>query len=269
LKGSEMAITALEEINEDVLKQLPELRVIGKYGVGLDMIDFEAMRKYGVKLGWTGGINKRSVSELVISSAISLLHKTYIANNEVKSGNWQQIRGRQLTGKTVGIIGCGHIGKDLVELLKPYDCKILSHDILDFPEFYEANSIKPVDIEELLTKSDVITLHLPLNDSTYRILNQNRLQLIQPGSVLINFARGGLIDEHALEQMISKNKIWGVALDVFENEPPKNNKLLDYDDVFVTPHIGGSTEEAVLAMGLAAIEGLESALDPLIYLERL
>jgi len=268
LKGYEKAITALEEINEDILRELPELDVIGKYGVGLDMIDLRALDKYGVKLGWTGGVNKRSVSELVISSAIALLHKSTFANNIVKAGEWRQIRGRQLTGKTVGIIGCGYIGKDLIGLLKPYDCRLLAHDILDFPEFYMANKVEPLGLEELLRQSDVVTLHLPLNDSTYRILNEDRLNMIKPGAVLINFARGGLIDEEAIEKLIVDKKISGVALDVFESEPPLNNNLLDYTNVFVTPHIGGSTEEAVLAMGIAAIEGLEAASDPLMYLDK-
>jgi len=268
LKGYEKAITALEEINEDILRELPELNVIGKYGVGLDMIDLRALDKYGVKLGWTGGVNKRSVSELVISSAIALLHKSTFANNIVKAGEWRQIRGRQLTGKTVGIIGCGYIGKDLIGLLKPYDCRLLAHDILDFPEFYMANKVEPLGLEELLRQSDVVTLHLPLNDSTYRILNEDRLNMIKSGAVLINFARGGLIDEKAIEKLIVDKKISGVALDVFESEPPLNNNLLDYTNVFVTPHIGGSTEEAVLAMGIAAIEGLEAASDPLMYLDK-
>ncbi|MDC3239508.1 phosphoglycerate dehydrogenase [Gammaproteobacteria bacterium] len=262
LKGSEMAITALEEINEDVLKQLPELRVIGKYGVGLDMIDLNALSEYGVSLGWKGGVNKRSVSELVISSAIALLHKSTIANNRVKKGSWNQIRGRQLTGKTVGIIGCGNIGKDLISLLKPYKCKILSNDILDFPDFYKANDIVACELNDLLSLSDVVTLHLPLNESTYQIINTERLNLMKQDSVLINYARGGLIDESALDELIKVNKFSGVALDVFEHEPPVDTYLSNYENVFVTPHIGGSTEEAVLSMGLSAIEGLQSPSDP-------
>ena len=268
LKGYQMAITALEEINEDILKELPDLSVIGKYGVGLDMIDLKALAKYGIKLGWTGGVNKRSVSELVVSTAIALLHKSTFANNEVKSGKWYQVKGHQLTGKTVGIIGCGHIGKDLVRLLKPYECKILANDILDFPDFYQSNQVKPVSIEDLLVQSDVITLHLPLNDSTYRILDKKRLQMIKSQAILINFARGGLIDEKALQEAVISKEISGVALDVFETEPPQNNQLLNDPNVFVTPHIGGSSEEAIIAMGISAIEGLDSASDPLFYIDR-
>ena len=112
LDGHEKAITALEKIDDSILKLLPNLKVIGKYGVGLDMIDLHAMKRHGVNLGWTGGVNKRSVSELVISYSIALLHRTIFANAEVRKGKWYQVKGRQLSDCTVGIIGCGHVGKD-------------------------------------------------------------------------------------------------------------------------------------------------------------
>ena len=125
-------------------------------GVGLDMIDLRAMKKHNVKLGWEGGVNKRSVSELVISFSIALLHRTVFANSEVKNGDWYQVKGKQLSDCTFGIIGCGHIGKDVVNLLQPFNCKILSHDVRDFPEFYKKNNVESVSLEELLNRSDVI-----------------------------------------------------------------------------------------------------------------
>ena len=141
LSGYEKAILALEIIDESILSRLPDLKVIGKYGVGLDMIDLHAMQKHEVELGWTGGVNKRSVSELVVSFAIYLLHRVVFANNEVKKGEWYQVKGRQLTGRTFGIIGCGHIGKDLVKLLAPYNCTVLVHDVINYSDFYKQNNI--------------------------------------------------------------------------------------------------------------------------------
>jgi len=267
LDGHSKAITALEKIDDTILKSLPDLRVIGKYGVGLDMIDLNAMSKHGVKLGWKGGVNKRSVAEQVVAASISLLHRSYYANNEVKKGKWRQIKGNQLSGKKVGIIGCGHIGKDLVGLLEPFQCKIFANDIIDFKEFYEENNVIQLDIEDLLSESDIITLHLPFNDSTYRIINKKRLNLIKESSIIINFARGGLIDEDALKDKLSNGDIRGAALDVFECEPPGDNSLIHMENVFVTPHIGGSTEEAIEAMGISAIEGLDCAEDPINFLK--
>ena len=266
LSGYEKAITALEVIDDSILSKLPDLKVIGKYGVGLDMIDLHAMKKFNVKLGWTGGVNKRSVSELVISFAVYLLHRVAFANKEVRCGEWYQVKGRQLSGCTFGIVGCGHIGKDLVRLLKPFGCNILAHDILDFKEFYQENNVTPVGLDELLQESDVVTLHLPKNDSTKNILNKGRLQMLKKDAILINLARGGLIDEVALKNILSKNSIAGAALDVFLVEPPIDTDFAHLDNVLITPHIGGSTEEAILAMGMAAIEGLENFKDPLKFL---
>ena len=266
LSGYEKAITALEVIDDSILSQLPNLKVIAKYGVGLDMIDLHALKKYGIKLGWTGGVNKRSVSELVISFAVALLHRAVFANSEVRNGKWYQVKGRQLSDCTFGIIGCGHIGKDLIKLLKPFNCKILAHDILNFKEFYEKNKVKSVGIEELIKKSDVVTLHLPLDDSTKNIMNEERLQMLKSSAVLINLARGGLIDEAILKKMLLEKRIAGAALDVFEIEPPIDKELLTMDNVLITPHIGGSTEEAILAMGVAAIDGLDNAKDPLEFI---
>ena len=266
LRGHDKAITALETIDESILSQLPDLKTIGKYGVGLDMINLHAMKKFGVKLGWTGGVNKRSVSELVISFAIALLHRTVFANAEVRKGEWYQVKGRQLSDCTVGIVGCGHVGKDLVRLLKPFNCKILAYDILDFKEFYSENNITPFGLDDLIKNSDVVTLHLPLDDSTKNIMNKDRLHMLKKNAILINLARGGLIDEAILKEVLIDNKIAGVALDVFEIEPPIDPTFAAMDNVLITPHIGGSTEEAILAMGMAAINGLDNAKDPLNFL---
>ena len=266
LKGYEKAITALETIDDSILSKLPDLKVIGKYGVGLDMIDLHAMKKFDVKLGWTGGVNKRSVSELVISFSVFLLHRVAFANAEVRNGEWYQVKGRQLSDCTFGIVGCGHVGKDLVKLLKPFGCDILAHDILDFKEFYQENNVTSIGLDELLQKSDVVTLHLPKNDSTNNILNKDRLQMLKKDAILINLARGGLLDESALKKILIDEDIAGAALDVFSVEPPIDSEFAHLDNVLITPHIGGSTEEAILAMGLAAIDGLENAKNPLEFL---
>ena len=257
LAGHDKAITALEVLDESVLSRLPQLKVIGKYGVGLDMIDMQALRKYGKSLGWTGGVNRRAVSELVVSFAIAMLRRVPAANREVVGGTWRQHVGRNLTGSTVGIIGYGHVGKDLVELLKPYECTILIHDILDFSDFDRAKGTRSVTLEELLRASDVVTLHVPLDDSTRHMLNAQRLALMKTSAILINVARGGLVDEAALKLRLKGNLMAGAAFDVFAVEPPQDLELLALDNFLVTPHIGGSSQEAILAMGRAAIEGLD------------
>jgi D-3-phosphoglycerate dehydrogenase len=265
LAGHDKAITALERLDGPTLERLPELKVVGKYGVGLDMIDLAAMSRLGKKLGWTGGVNKRSVSELVISAAIALLRQVPAGRDLVRDGGWRQLMGRQISGRTVGIVGCGHIGKDLSVLLKAFGCRVLAHDIKDFPDFYAAHGIEPIGLEELLRVSDVVTLHLPFDDGTRNILSAERLALMRRDAILINMARGGLVDEAALKHMLVDGHLAGAAFDVFAAEPPEDLELLRLPTMLALPHIGGSAEEAVLAMGRAAIAGLDEARDPLEY----
>ena len=257
LKGHQKAISALEIIDDYVLSQLPELNVISKYGVGTDMIDMIAMGKYGKNFGWTGGVNKRSVSELVISFAIALLRHVPASHREVLSGTWRQHVGGHLSGRTVGVIGCGHIGKDLIKLLQPFECSILVNDIRNYEDFYNKYNIKDVEKEELLERADIVTLHVPLDQSTQNMLSNKRLALMKKSAILINVARGGLVDEIALKNMLLNNCLAGAAFDVFLVEPPQDKELLSLPNFLVTPHIGGSAQEAILAMGRAAIEGLE------------
>jgi phosphoglycerate dehydrogenase-like enzyme len=257
LRGHEKAITALEIIDDSILSRLPELRVIGKYGVGLDMIDLAAMRAHGKRLGWTGGVNRRSVAELVIAFAITMLRHVPAVNREVVSGIWRQRVGGNLSGRSVGIVGCGHIGKDLVPLLKAFGCSILVNDIVDYAEFYATHGVEPVDLESLLRRSDIVTLHVPLNESTRGIIGAEKLAMLKPTAVLINAARGGLVDEVTLKHMLRAGLLAAAAFDVFAIEPPADQELLALPNFLATPHIGGSAREAIIAMGHAAIDGLD------------
>ncbi len=256
-RGRRKLIVALERIDESILAALPELEVLSKYGVGTDMLDKQAMIRHGIRLGWTGGVNKRSVTELAIMFMISLLRQAPLASREVREGVWKNRKGKQLTDRTVGIIGCGNIGKDLTPVLRAFGCKVLSHDILDFPEFYAAHQVEPVELEHLLRRSDIVTLHVPLDDSTRNMLSAERLALMKPGALLINTARGGLVDEAALKRMLMEGRLAGAGFDVFATEPPEDLELLRLPNFLATPHIGGSSEEAILAMGRAAIKGLD------------
>jgi phosphoglycerate dehydrogenase-like enzyme len=257
LDGHDKAITALEIINGDLLQALPDLKVISKYGVGYDMVDLDALAEHGVRLGWTGGVNKRSVSELVISMAVALLRHVPAANEEVRTGTFRQHVGRQLSDCTVGIIGCGHVGKDLARLLRAFGCQVLANDILDFPEYYGETGVKPASLETVLADSDIVTLHLQLDDTTKSILDKKHLGLMKQDAVLINVARGGLVDEAALKSALKSSALAGAGFDVFQTEPPDDMELLNLPNFLATPHIGGSAEEAILNMGRAAIAGLD------------
>jgi phosphoglycerate dehydrogenase-like enzyme len=256
LRGHDAAIVALDRIDATLLAAVPELRVISKYGVGLDGIDIEAIERRGVMLGWTPGVNRVSVSELTLSAMIALLHRVPEASREVSAGMWRQIRGRELTGRTVGIIGCGHVGKEVARLCRIFQCRVLVYDIRSYDEFYREHSITPVTFGRLLEEAEVVTMHVPLDRSTTNLLNAEEVGRIRDGAVFLNMARGGIVDEAAIKARLIAGTLGGAAFDVFANEPSIDSELVKLPTVLVTPHIGGSSEEAILAMGRAAIEGL-------------
>lgn len=262
LRGHERAIVGLERIDDRVLTQVPELRVISKYGVGLDGLDVDAISRRGVKLAWTGGVNRRSVAELTLGFAIALLHRVPEADLALRKGHFGKWIGRQLTGRTIGIIGCGFVGQDLVKLLAPFGCRVLAHDIRDYPDFYRAHAVTPVSLSDLLRESEIVSLHLPLDATTRGLIGAPEIAQMRAGSLLINAARGGLVDEDALAAALESGHLAGAACDVFAREPDANPRLLALPTFLGTPHIGGSTQEAQLAMGRAAIDGLERARVP-------
>jgi phosphoglycerate dehydrogenase-like enzyme len=257
LQGYDKAITALERIDDYVLSRLPQLRCIGKYGVGLDMVDMAAMRKYEKRLGWTSGVNRRSVAEMTLALAIMMLRQVPAAYREVLSGTWRQHTGGLLSGRSVGIVGCGHIGKDLVKLLRPFGCTILVNDICEHRDFDVEHNIFRLELDKLLEQADLVTLHVPLDESTRGFITASRLALMKPSAILINLARGGLVDEVALKHALKSKRLAAAAFDVFADEPPEDSELLKLSNFLATPHIGGSAEEAIVAMGRAAIQGLE------------
>jgi len=263
LKGHEKAITALEPLDAAVFDAVPELRIVGKYGVGLDMIDLAAMQARGVKLGWTAGVNRRAVAELALGFALSLIRRVPESLSLVDGGGWQQIKGCQLSNRTVGIIGLGNVGKDLTRLLQPFDCRILANDIEPDAAFCARTGVQMTDLESLLAESEVVSIHLPLDDSTRGLIDRTRLSRMRDGAILINTARGGIVDESALAAELRAGRLCAGAFDVFTIEPPTENPLIGLENFLATPHIGGSTEEAILAMGMAAIDGLDNAGDPI------
>lgn len=260
LKDSDMAIIGLEKLDAAILNQLNRLKTISRFGVGLDMLDLPTIKKLGIKLAYTAGANKRAVSELVIGLAINMLRHIPRAHHEVCHGIWKQHKGRQLSGKNVGIVGMGAIGKDLALLLKAFDCNIFTYDVIDNSEFCQTHGLQQVELDELLQLADIVSLHVPLTDDSRYIIDARRLNLMKPDAILINTARGGLVDEAALKSRLSQNSLAAAAFDVFEVEPVTNLDLLSLPNFFGTPHIAGSTEEAILTMGYAAIDGLEQAL---------
>jgi phosphoglycerate dehydrogenase-like enzyme len=260
LKDCDAAIIGFEPINERTLSALPNLKVIGKYGNGCETIDFQAMKRHGVKFGYTWGVNKLAVAELTLGFMLLGLRYVMPLNLAMRAGERPRIRnGLFLTGRTVGIHGCGNIGKEVVRLLAPFNCKIIACDIKDYADFYRQWNVTPVSFDELLARSEVLTLHLPKTRQTIGLYSRDVLRKLRPGAVLVNACRGGIVDEDALLEQLESGALMAACFDVFGIEPAQNDRLLRHPNMLAAPHIGASTEETRLIMVHAAIRGLSDA----------
>ncbi|MBK19805.1 MAG: phosphoglycerate dehydrogenase [Rhodospirillaceae bacterium] len=257
LTGCDAAIVGFEPLTDKVLTALPELKVVSKFGAGCETIDFDALKAHEIRFGYTFGVNKLSVAELTLSFMISALRWITPLNQSMRAGDRPRYRnGELLTGRTVGIHGCGNIGKEVARLLKPFNCTILSCDVKDYPEFYAEYDIVPVSFDELLERSEVLTLHLPKTQSTRGLYTREVLQRMRPEAVLINTCRGEIVDEDALADRLQDESLRAACFDVFAIEPAANDRLLNLPNFLATPHIGASTEETRVAMAQAALRGL-------------
>lgn len=257
LRGHEKAITGLERLDETVFRAVPELRTVSKYGVGLDMIDLAAARRCGVSVRWTPGVNRQAVAELTICFMIALCRSVVPLAREIATGGWQHRGGRQLSSAVVGVLGCGHVGQQVARICRGFGAAVLAHDVRAYDDFYREHAVTPVSLDSLLADSDIVTIHLPLDPSTRGLIGSREIGLLKATAFLINTARGGIVDERALKDALVDRRLAGAAFDVFAEEPPGDRDLLSLDNFVGTPHIGGGTDEAVLAMGRAAIEGLD------------
>lgn len=256
LSKCDVAIIGLDNIDESVLSKTPKLKAISKYGVGLDNIDFNVCKKYNVEVLHTQGINKRSVSELALGCMLSLLRNIYVSSNLLKNSIWEKNGGTQLSNKTIGIIGVGNIGKDLIELLQAFNCKILVNDIIKQDEYYKKYNLIETSKEEIYKNADIITIHTPLDSSTKNMINKEVLSAMKSNAIVINSARGGIVNQDDLKWALQNNIIAGAAIDAYEVEPPEDLELLGLPNLINTPHIGGNAIEAVEAMGESAIKNI-------------
>jgi phosphoglycerate dehydrogenase-like enzyme len=257
LEGHDKAITGLERLDESIFAALPALEIVSKYGVGLDMIDLAAARRHGVSIRWTPGVNRQSVAELAVAFMIALARNLMPLASEVRSGVWTHGGGRQISSATIGILGCGNVGQSVARLCRAFGARVVAYDIKRYDEFYREAGVRPVGFDSLLRESDFLTIHVPLDGSTRGMIGEPQLAMMKPSAFLINTARGGIVDESALKRALVNQKLAGAAFDVFALEPPADTELLLLPNFVGTPHVGGSTSEAVLAMGRAAIEGLD------------
>ena len=211
-----------------------------------------------MRFGFVPGVNKLAVAELALCFMLAGLRGVIPLNQEMREGKRPRMRdGRGLTGRVVGVHGCGNVGKEVVRLLAPFNCEILVYDVVDYPEFYRQFGVTPVTFDELLARSEVLTLHIPLMPATENLYDAPTLDRLRDDCVLINTCRGGIVDEAALSERLRAGTLIAACSDVFAVEPVTNDELLQLPNFLATPHIGASTDAARLLMGYAAIDGLQ------------
>lgn len=237
------------KVTANIIQNAPVLKVVARPGVGTDNIDKEACKNKGVKVINTPEASAASVSELTIGLAISLLRYAFTTCSLLKSGDWAKSKytGRTIEGKVWGIVGFGGIGRRVATIVKAMNAQVVAYDpYLPDDQFEKYDVKRAVRLEDLLSVSDIVSLHVIMSDETKGMISAEAIQLMKKGSYLINTSRGKVIDHKALMQALANGHLAGAALDVFETEPPSDKELICMDNLICTPHIGGSTEEAFI-----------------------
>ncbi|MDC1416927.1 phosphoglycerate dehydrogenase [Flavobacteriaceae bacterium] len=249
-----------DEINKEVISAglKGKLKVISKYGIGLDKVDLHEIKKTKIKIYNTPGVNNEAVAEHFFSLLLSFEKNIIKENNYIQSQKWVRLIGREIFNKSIGIIGLGNVGKEIVKRAHAFGLKIHCFDKVYDSEFckkYDVSCYK--NMFDLFDKIDYLSLNLPLNSQTSNIINKDAFARFKKDIVIVNTARSGLVDEKSLINSLRENKIRGYLTDVLNKEPMiENHPLLEFDNVIITPHIGSRNHETVARQGLAAVNNL-------------
>jgi D-3-phosphoglycerate dehydrogenase len=236
-----------DRYSERVLKAcLPRLKVISKWGTGIDSIDKAKALELGIKVCNTPNAFTLPVSDSVMAYILAFARRQVWMDRNVKSGKWEKLPGRSLSECTLGVIGVGNIGKAVLRRARPFGMKLLGNDIAPIaPDFVIENNVEMVPLHELMERADFISVNCDLNTTSFHLINSESLEWVKPGAVLINTARGPIVDQVALTQALQDNVLGGAGLDVFETEPlPKDSPLLKMDNVLLAPHNSNSSPSA-------------------------
>nr|WP_240148653.1 phosphoglycerate dehydrogenase [Diaminobutyricibacter tongyongensis] len=261
LGEADAVIAGTHPVTAEMIDAAPFLRVIARTGVGYDNVDVDAASRHGVAVCVTPGANRQAVAEHVFALMLAAARDVPDNIAEVTTGKWTQRSGRELSGATLGIVGLGSIGKTVALLGRAFGMRVVAYDPYFDSQFGEDHDVKQVELGELLSIADFITLHLFLDSTTKHLIDAQALARTKPGAIVINTARGGIIDENALADAVRSGGLGGAGLDVFETEPlPVTSPLVGLPRVITTGHVAGATQEARTRSGLLAAEIVLAAL---------
>ncbi len=248
-----LIVRSATKVRKEMIDAAKNLKAIGRAGVGLDNIDVEYAKSKGIKVINTPGATSISVAELTIGLLLGVMRKITYADREMRKGAWpkKKCKGIEMYGKTLGIIGIGRIGREVAKRARAFGMRVIYYDVYRPDEATERDlGIEFRELDSLISEADVITLHVPLVPATKHMINRERIEKMKDGAIIINAARGGIVDEDALYEALKSGKLYGAALDVYENEPLKESKLFELDNVVLTPHIGAQAKEGQIRAGI-------------------
>lgn len=245
-------VAGVEPLTGDVLRHATGLKVISRCGVGLDSVDLQTARALGIQVFSTPDAPSAAVAELTLGLMLGLLRRISEADQNIRRGVWQPLMGSLMSGKTAGLIGYGRIGTKVGRLVAAFGCRVLAYDI-QVPG--RETGARLCDLDELLREADIVSLHLPYEAATHHLMDKERIAQMKPGAVLINTSRGGLVDETALLGALKSGRLFGAALDTFEQEPYRG-PLAEMPQVLLTAHMGSYAREARAEMETEAVENL-------------
>jgi len=260
LKECDGYLAGLDQISEKVLEECHSLKVISRYGAGVDRVDIDAAQKRSIVVTNTPGMNAEAVGELAFALILSLARRIPYLNTQTKSGQWVRTLGTELRGKTLGILGLGAIGKVVAGCGLGFGMRVIAHDQFNDKDYCDSYGIEIKKFGEVIKESDVISIHLPLTSKTKHIIGKDAFSMMKEGVIVVNTSRGGIIDEGEAYKALKSGKLAGLGLDAFEMEPPGKSKLFEFDQVIATPHTGAHTKEAIDKMALLSIKNLMDVL---------
>ena len=261
LQDVDGVVAGLDDYTAEVINAAgPRLKVISRYGVGSDRVDIPAAEARGIVVKVTPGANSVAVAELTLGLMFGLARHIPSLDRAVRAGEWPRAKGMELTGKTLGVVGVGSIGREIAKRAEGLQMSVIGYDPMVDAATMKAAGITPVTLQQLLAQADVVSLHVPLLDSTRHIIDAAAIASMKKGALLINTARGGLIDEAAAYDALKSGQLGGLALDAYEVEPPAGSPLFELDNVIATPHTGAHTDEATANMARMAVDNLLAVL---------
>ena len=249
-------IVGVDPMDAEVIAAAPRLKAIAKYGVGVDNIDLDAAKARGIKVSRTVGANSEAVADYAMALILAVARKTVLIDRQCRKGDWKKITTRDVTGGTIGILGLGAIGKNVAQRAQGFGMTVMAYDPFWPEEYAREHHIARADPDEIYARCDVISLHLPLTPETENIIGAAELAKMKPDAILVNTARGGLIDENALLDALEAGRLYGAGIDAFSSEPPKDPRWFTLDNVVLGSHCAASTSGASRNMGRMATANL-------------